>query len=60
MATQNVATVILTNAREMCIQIYGQVDITILDTCSPPFVYFTCEPLSGTGYAAEAASSVYN
>jgi hypothetical protein len=59
MAGQNVPTVILTNAKDMCIQIHSQAEITILDTCSPPFDYFACEPLSGKGYAAEAASSVY-
>ena len=60
MASQNVATVILTNARDMCIQTHSQAEVTIHDTCSPPFVCFTCDPLSGKGYAAEAASSVYN
>jgi hypothetical protein len=60
MASQNVATVTLTNARDMCIQTQSQAEITIRDTCSSPIVYLTCEPLSGKRYAAEAASSVYN
>jgi hypothetical protein len=60
MASQNVATVVLTNARDMCIQIHSQAEMTFRDTCSSPIVYFTCEPLSEKGYAAEAASSVYN
>ena len=60
MASQNVATVILTNARNNRIQTQSQAEITIRDTCSSPIVYLTCEPLSGKRYAAEAASSVYN
>ena len=60
MASQNVATVILTNARDNRIQSHSQAEITIRDSCSPPIVYFTCEPLSGERYAAEGASSVYN
>ena len=60
MASQNVATVILSNARDNPIQTRSHAEITIRDTCSPPLVYFKCEPLSGNGYAAEGASSVYN
>ena len=60
MASQYVATVILPNARDEPIQTRSHAEITIRDTCSPPLVYFECEPLSGKGYAAEEASSVYN
>lgn len=59
MASQNVAAVILPNARDKPIQTRSHADITIRATCSPPLVYFTCEPLSEKGYAAEDASSVY-
>jgi hypothetical protein len=37
MASQNVATVILTNARNSHIQTLSQAEITIHDTCSPSF-----------------------
>jgi hypothetical protein len=37
MASQNVATVILTNARNSRIQTHSQAEITIHDACSPPF-----------------------
>jgi hypothetical protein len=60
MASQNVATVILPNARDNLIQTRSHAEITIRDSCSPPLVYFRCELLSGKGYAAEGASSVYN
>jgi hypothetical protein len=60
MASQNVATVILPNARDDPLQTRSHAEITIRDTCSPPLVYVKCEPLSGKGYAAEGASSVYN
>jgi hypothetical protein len=60
MASQNVATVISPNARDDLIQTRSHVEMTIRDSCSPPLVYFTCEPLSGKDYAAEGASSVYN
>ena len=59
-ASQNVATVILPNARDNPIQTRSHAEITIRDTCSPPLVYFECEPLPGKRYAAEGASSVYN
>jgi hypothetical protein len=59
-ASQNVATVILPNARDNPIQTRSHAEIMIRDTCSPPLVYFTCEPLCGKRYAAEGASSVYN
>ena len=60
MASQNVATLILSNARDNPIQTCSHAEIAIRDTCSPPLVYFTCEPLTGKRYAAEDASSVYN
>jgi hypothetical protein len=60
MASQNVATVILPNARDDPLQTRSHAEITIRDTCSPPLVYVKCEPLSGKCYAAEGASSVYN
>ncbi len=60
MASQNVATVILPNARDNPTQTCSQVEMTIRDTRSPPRIYFKREPLSGKGCAAEGASSVYN
>jgi hypothetical protein len=60
MASPNVATVKLPNARDDPTQTRNHAEITIRDTCSPPLVYFTCEPLSGKGYAAEGASTVHN
>jgi hypothetical protein len=60
MVSQNVATVILPNARDDPIQTRSHAEITIRDTCSPPLVYFACEPLSGKDYSAEGASTVYS
>jgi hypothetical protein len=60
MASQNVVTVILPNARDNPIQTRSRAEITTRDTCSPPLVYFECEALSGKRYAAEGVSSVYN
>jgi hypothetical protein len=60
MASQNVAPEILPNARDTPVQTRSYVEMTIRDTCSPPRIYFTCEPHPGKGCAAEGASSVYN